>query len=90
MALEWVGINFSSRRLADELALTEDLEDLKVASPDFVKVGPHGLGVILGGRIATAEARLHDERDKLYGHATTTCMIFQEGSKERHVGESRR
>jgi uncharacterized protein (TIGR00369 family) len=45
----------------------------------------------VGGRIATAEARLHDEEGgKLYGHATTTCMIFREGSKERHVGEGRR
>jgi len=28
-----------------------------------------------GKRIATAEARLTDDRGKLYGHATTTCLI---------------
>jgi len=28
-----------------------------------------------GKRIATAEAKITDERDKLYGHATTTCLI---------------
>lgn len=30
-----------------------------------------------GGRVATAEARLTDGAGKLYGHATTTCMIFR-------------
>jgi uncharacterized protein (TIGR00369 family) len=49
-----------------------------------------GTTIHVGGRIATAEARLRDEGGKLYGHATTTCMIFREGSKERHVGEGRR
>src|SRR4051812_41926525 len=31
----------------------------------------------VGGRVATAEARLLDEADRLYGHATTTCMVFR-------------
>jgi uncharacterized protein (TIGR00369 family) len=30
-----------------------------------------------GKRIATAEAKLLDGQDKLYGHATTTCLIVQ-------------
>lgn len=30
-----------------------------------------------GGRIATAEGRIYDEAGKLYGHATTTCIIFR-------------
>jgi uncharacterized protein (TIGR00369 family) len=46
-----------------------------------------GETIHVGGRIATAEARLKDEAGRLYGHATTTCMIFREGSKERSVGE---
>lgn len=29
-----------------------------------------------GARIATAEGKLIDAADKLYAHATTTCMIF--------------
>lgn len=37
-----------------------------------------GRTIHVGGRIATAEARLLDEGGKLYGHATTTCMIFRE------------
>ena len=49
-----------------------------------------GTTIHVGGRVATAEARLTDEGGKLYGHATTTCMIFREGSNERRVGEGRR
>jgi uncharacterized protein (TIGR00369 family) len=30
-----------------------------------------------GKRIATAEAKLVDSRGKLYGHATTTCLILE-------------
>jgi uncharacterized protein (TIGR00369 family) len=30
-----------------------------------------------GRRMATAEARLVDENDKLLAHATTTCMVFE-------------
>ncbi|QIN80593.1 hotdog fold thioesterase [Rubrobacter marinus] len=36
-----------------------------------------GKTIHVGGRIATAEARLLDEGGRLYGHATTTCMIFR-------------
>lgn len=33
----------------------------------------------VGRRMATAEARVIDQQGKLYGHATTTCMIFPVG-----------
>ena len=29
-----------------------------------------------GRRMATAEGRVHDDRDRLVAHASTTCMIF--------------
>jgi uncharacterized protein (TIGR00369 family) len=45
-----------------------------------------GRAIHVGGRVATAEARLTDETGRLYAHATTTCMIFRESS----VGEGRR
>lgn len=32
-----------------------------------------------GRRMATAEAKVFDQRDKLYGHATTICMIIPAG-----------
>ena len=49
-----------------------------------------GKTIHVGGRLATAEARLLDEAGKLYGHATTTCMIFREGAREGAVGEGGR
>ena len=66
---------------------------LNFLHPITVKTGRllcEGTTIHVGGRIATAEARLRDERGKLYGHATTTCMIFRDGSQERSVGEGRR
>lgn len=30
----------------------------------------------VGGQMATAEARVEDEKGKLYAHATTTCFIY--------------
>lgn len=53
-----------------------------------------GKTIHVGGRIATAEARLLDGSGKLHGHATTTCMIFRstpDGRSEvRTVGEGGR
>jgi uncharacterized protein (TIGR00369 family) len=49
-----------------------------------LETGPvRAIGTIihLGGRIATAEARLVDGQDRLYAHAVTTCMIFRPGGK---------
>ena len=31
----------------------------------------------VGGRLATAEARVLDAAGRLYAHATSTCMIFR-------------
>ncbi len=42
-----------------------------------------GTTIHVGGHIATAEARLLDTSGKLYGHATTTCMIFRNRSPEQ-------
>jgi uncharacterized protein (TIGR00369 family) len=33
----------------------------------------------MGGRTATAEARITDAAGKLYAHATTTCLVFKIG-----------
>lgn len=40
------------------------------------KVLCEGKIIHVGNRTATAEARITDEAGKLYGHATTTCIIF--------------
>ena len=50
------------------------------------RVHCEGKVIHVGGRVATAEGRLTDAAGKLYGHATTTCMIFRprsEASKQR-------
>ncbi len=39
-----------------------------------------GRTIHVGGRVATAEARLVDAAGKLYAHATTTCLIFRRGA----------
>ena len=31
----------------------------------------------VGGRVATAEGRIIDDRGKLYAHGTATCMLFR-------------
>jgi uncharacterized protein (TIGR00369 family) len=49
-----------------------------------------GRAIHVGGRVATAEARITDEAGRLYAHATTTCMIFRDGARESSVGEGRR
>lgn len=36
-----------------------------------------GKVIYVGGRVATAEARLTDANGKLYAHGTTTCMILR-------------
>ena len=40
-------------------------------------VRAEGRVIHLGGRTATAEARLVGPDGKLYGHATTTCLVFE-------------
>ena len=38
--------------------------------------------VFAGGRIATAQARLLDDHDELYAHATETCLLIRRGGTE--------
>ncbi len=41
-----------------------------------------GQTIAVGGRIATAEARLTDAAGTLYAHATTTCLIMRPNRRE--------
>jgi uncharacterized protein (TIGR00369 family) len=41
-----------------------------------------GVTIHVGGRVATAEARLTDAEGRLYAHATTTCMVFRPGAEK--------
>lgn len=40
-----------------------------------------GTPIHVGGRVATAEARLTDESGVLYAHATSTLMVFRPGKE---------
>ena len=42
-----------------------------------------GKVIHVGGRIATAEARLTDASGKLYAHGTTTCIVMRPEQSER-------
>ena len=50
---------------------------LRPLTVDTGRVRCEATAIHVGGRVATAEARLLDADDRLYGHATTTCMIFR-------------
>lgn len=47
---------------------------------DTGRVFCEGRTIHVGGRVATAEARLTDGEGRLYAHATTTCMVFRPGA----------
>jgi uncharacterized protein (TIGR00369 family) len=40
------------------------------------RITAEGSALHLGRQMATAEARLRDGSDRLYAHATTTCLVF--------------
>ena len=42
-----------------------------------------GRVVYLGGRVATAEAKVEDAEGALYAHATTTCLVLRPGKAVR-------
>lgn len=44
---------------------------------DTGELRAEGSVIHMGGRVATAEARLVDRSGKLYAHATTTCLIMR-------------
>lgn len=52
---------------------------LKPLTRDTGEVVCEGKAIHVGGRVATAEARLTDAEGILYGHATTTCLILRGG-----------
>lgn len=52
---------------------------INIVRPASHKTGPLravATVVHVGRQMATAEARVEDEKGKLYAHATTTCFVF--------------
>lgn len=53
---------------------------INIVHPASHKTGPlRAVATVIhrGGQMATAEARVEDERGRLYAHATTTCFVFK-------------
>lgn len=50
---------------------------VRAISQDTGKLTCTGEVIHVGGRVATAQARLTDADGKLYAHGTTTCMVFR-------------
>ena len=53
---------------------------INIVRPASQKTGPLravATVVYAGGQMATAEARIEDEKGRLYAHATTTCFMFK-------------
>lgn len=52
---------------------------INIVRPASHKTGPlRAVATVfhVGRQMATAEARVEDEKGKLYAHATTTCFVF--------------
>jgi uncharacterized protein (TIGR00369 family) len=50
---------------------------LKPLKSNTGEVMCEGKTIYVGGRVATAEARVVDNKGNLYAHATTTCLIIR-------------
>jgi uncharacterized protein (TIGR00369 family) len=49
---------------------------IRALSDKVPLVRAEGKVIHVGGQVATAEARLYGADDKLFAHATTTCLVF--------------
>ena len=49
---------------------------IRALNPKVVRVRAEGQVIHVGGQTATAEARLVGPDGKLYGHGSTTCLVF--------------
>ncbi|TCJ20495.1 sugar phosphate isomerase/epimerase [Rubrobacter taiwanensis] len=91
MEFQSVGINLNGTHLGDVSELAADLEALRRAGPDFVEVCPHGLGVILGGRLDERRTQevagvLADAGPAYTVHAPHRLNLMDPASFELHRG----
>jgi len=54
---------------------------LRAITADTGPVRAEGKIITTGRRVATAEGRLTDVKDRLLAHATTTCLVFEVPAK---------
>ncbi len=53
---------------------------IRALTPKVPRVRAEGRVIHLGGRTATADARLVGPDGKLYAHGSTTCLVFEQGA----------
>lgn len=53
---------------------------IRAITADTGALYAEGRAVHAGGRTATADGRLTDERDRLYAHASTTCLLLSDNA----------
>lgn len=54
---------------------------VRALTPSIVRVRATATVLHCGKQLATAEARLHGPDGKLYAHATTTCLVFENNTR---------
>ncbi len=54
---------------------------VRALTPAIVRVRATATVLHCGKQLATAEARLHGPDGKLYAHATTTCLVFENNNR---------
>lgn len=74
-----MGCAVSSTLKADEAFTTLELHMnfVRAVTKDTGRISAVGNVVHRGGRVATVEARVHDDDGNLCAHATSTCLILR-------------
>ena len=50
---------------------------IRTVPADATRLTATGTTIHVGGKVATAEGRVVDDRDRLVAHATTTCLVYR-------------
>lgn len=56
---------------------------VRAVTADCGPLYAEGKVINIGGRVGTAEGRLTDAAGRLYSHATTTCLFFDQSARKR-------
>jgi uncharacterized protein (TIGR00369 family) len=74
-----MGCALSSQLPAGDAFTTLELKTnfVRAITPATGRIRAEGTVIHSGGRVATTEARVLDDHDTLYAHATSTCLIMR-------------
>jgi uncharacterized protein (TIGR00369 family) len=74
-----MGCALSSQLPAGDAFTTLELKTnfVRAITPATGRIRAEGSVIHTGGRVATTEARVVDDNDTLYAHATSTCLILR-------------